>query len=344
MSEFTKALKDREPSTETRIILRHDVSYTYCISNDAPPLYNRKLTYGIVPVADVLEKLKSTLDMPIIYSEVSLRLDPPSAKTETDGIKGVNVPEEHSTENTIILYVGGESLGLTNLLMTHSTSEVTNTPPNTTILKTNDNFPTQIHSYNPTNRTHRLESSRTNKFLMRRYAVVQRARDADIFGILIGTLGVASYLPLISHIRKILSKGRKKSYTISVGKLNPAKLANFAEVECFVLVACPENSLIDTKVCPPLCYSMNGRMILIGFQDFYRPIITPYELEIALQAESSWTGRYVLDFEELLAHSRESNGRADHPNDSEEEDPDQPIFSTITGKYRQRKQYGSKLQ
>lgn len=83
---------------------------------------------------------------------------------------------------------------------------------------------------------------------MRRYAVVQRARDADIFGILIGTLGVASYLPLIAHIRTILKRARKKSYTISVGKLNPAKLANFAEVECFVLVACPENSLIDAKV------------------------------------------------------------------------------------------------
>jgi diphthamide biosynthesis protein 2 len=83
---------------------------------------------------------------------------------------------------------------------------------------------------------------------MRRYAVVQKARDADIFGILVGTLGVASYLPLISHIRKLLRQARKKSYTISVGKLNPAKLANFLEIECFVLVACPENSLIDAKV------------------------------------------------------------------------------------------------
>lgn len=83
---------------------------------------------------------------------------------------------------------------------------------------------------------------------MRRYAVVQKARDADVFGILIGTLGVASYLPLIAHIRKLLNKSRKKSYTISVGKLNPAKLANFMEIECFVLVACPENSLIDAKV------------------------------------------------------------------------------------------------
>ena len=28
--------------------------------------------------------------------------------------------------------------------------------------------------------------------------------------------------------------------------------------------------------------------------------MTPYELEVALQAEQSWTGRYVLDFEILL--------------------------------------------
>ena len=58
----------------------------------------------------------------------------------------------------------------------------------------------------------------------------------------------ASYLPLIKHLRAILAAAHKKSYTVSVGKLNPAKLANFAEVECFVLVACPENSVIDAKV------------------------------------------------------------------------------------------------
>ncbi|KAG9312466.1 diphthamide biosynthesis protein [Chiua virens] len=93
---------------------------------------------------------------------------------------------------------------------------------------------------------------------------------------------VSSYLPVISHLRKILTKAQKKSYTISVGKLNPAKLANFMEIECFVLAACPENSVIESK-------------------EFYRPIITPYELEVALQAEGTWSGRYVLDFGRLLA-------------------------------------------
>lgn len=34
-----------------------------------------------------------------------------------------------------------------------------------------------------------------------------------------------------------------------MGKLNVAKMANFMEVDCYVLVACPENSLIDSKVC-----------------------------------------------------------------------------------------------
>ena len=99
-------------------------------------------------------------------------------------------------------------------------------------------------------------------------------------------LPTANYLPLIAHLRTLVKRAHKKSYTISVGKINPAKLANFLEVEAFVLVACPENSLLDAK-------------------DFLRPIVTPYELELALRPAQAWTGRYVLDFEELLREQRE---------------------------------------
>lgn len=93
-------------------------------------------------------------------------------------------------------------------------------------------------------------------------------------------------------------------------------------------------------------------------QDFLRPIITPYELEIALKAEQSWTGRYVLDFERLLnagpsgmlpsssvfpprrlsviSFAEESP----ESREADEEDPDQPVFSMVTGKYRHAKRYG----
>ena len=33
-----------------------------------------------------------------------------------------------------------------------------------------------------------------------------------------------------------------------MGKPNIAKMANFLEIDIFVLVACPENSLIDSQV------------------------------------------------------------------------------------------------
>lgn len=66
-----------------------------------------------------------------------------------------------------------------------------------------------------------------------------------------------------------------------------------------MLVACPENSVIESKV------SFNqgalNAILILGIKDFLQPIVTPFELEVALQAEQSWTGRYVLNFEQLIA-------------------------------------------
>ncbi|XP_009876947.1 PREDICTED: diphthamide biosynthesis protein 2, partial [Apaloderma vittatum] len=65
------------------------------------------------------------------------------------------------------------------------------------------------------------------------------------------------------------------------GKPTPAKLANFLEVDIFVLVACAQNSLLDSS-------------------DFYRPVVTPYELELACNPAREWTGNYLTDFRDLL--------------------------------------------
>ena len=57
----------------------------------------------------------------------------------------------------------------------------------------------------------------------------------------------ASYLPLTKYLRERLRKAHKKSYNVSVGKINPSKLANFLEIECWVWVACSEG-MVDSKV------------------------------------------------------------------------------------------------
>ena len=73
----------------------------------------------------------------------------------------------------------------------------------------------------------------------------------------------------------------KRAYTLLVGKPNVAKLANFPEIDVFVLVACTELTFIDSK-------------------EFLQPVITPWELEIACNKELDWTGEYITDFKALL--------------------------------------------
>lgn len=285
---FGKKTLDVEQAVTGLLDLLPSDSQNILLESDV--MYSHSMGDLLVKAREELRARQSTAT--IDYTPIPCKTLPQSTTAPLDPQS-----EPYST----IFHVGPETLALSNLLMTNSQS--------------------QVISYDPETNTSKVESSRTNRMLMRRYAVVQKAKDADVFGILVGTLGVASYLPLIKHLRSLLARNHKKSYTISVGKLNPAKLANFLEIECYILVACPENSLIDAK-------------------EFYQPIVTPYELEVALGAGRSWDGKYVLSFDQIL---QESTQRSDDPEASEDhsdEDIDKPEFSLMTGKYRQAKRWG----
>ncbi|NXG57152.1 DPH2 synthase, partial [Hemiprocne comata] len=164
-------------------------------------------------------------------------------------------------QDCAMFYVGAEGLALTNFMLTWNRCP--------------------FSSFDPTTGCGRRETLNVNRALMRRLYLVERARDAQVVGILVGTLGVAGYLAVLQHLQELLRRAGKRSYTLAVGKPNPAKLANFLEVDIFVLVACAQNSLLDSS-------------------DFYRPVVTPYELELACNPAREWTGNYVTDFQDLL--------------------------------------------
>ncbi|WVZ59182.1 LOW QUALITY PROTEIN: hypothetical protein U9M48_009369, partial [Paspalum notatum var. saurae] len=63
-----------------------------------------------------------------------------------------------------------------------------------------------------------------------KYYLVEKAKDANIIGILVGTLGVAGYLYIIEQMKELIKATGKKSYTLVMGRPNSAKLANFPEV------------------------------------------------------------------------------------------------------------------
>ena len=145
-----------------------------------------------------------------------------------------------------------------------------------------------------------------NKILMKRYLLVEKAKDAERIGILVGTLGASRYSNVINQVRQRVKEAGKKVYTFIVGKPNVPKLANFPEVDIYVLVACPENSLLESS-------------------DFYRPIITPFELDVALNKDREWTGKLVHNFSDILPDGQEFK---------EFQHDDSPDFSLISGKIR----------
>ncbi|GIY74167.1 2-(3-amino-3-carboxypropyl)histidine synthase subunit 2 [Caerostris darwini] len=171
------------------------------------------------------------------------------------------IPSGKILDNYKVFYIGSRSVTLTNFMLS---------------LK-NCTF----YSYNPVIKHAQAETLDVNKHLKRRYYYIEKAKDANIIGILVGTVGILKYIDIITHLKELIKRAGKKSYTLVVGKLNNAKLANFAEIEVFVNVACVESSLIESR-------------------DFYQSIVTPYELEIALNQAREWTGNYIADFSELL--------------------------------------------
>ncbi|WAR24696.1 DPH2-like protein [Mya arenaria] len=175
--------------------------------------------------------------------------------------RSVFLPDDATLDDYSVFFIGVESLTFTNILY---------------------NFPgCQFYSYNPMTKTGRKESVNVNKMLMKRYYLVEKAKDAKIVGILVGTLGVSNYLEILDRLKVLIKKAGKKSYVFIVGKINVAKLANFMEIDMFVLIACAENSLLDSS-------------------EFYRPVVTPYEMELACNTERKWTGEYPTDFHQLL--------------------------------------------
>ena len=153
------------------------------------------------------------------------------------------------------------------------------------------------------------------KLLMRRYFLVEKVKDSERVGLLVGTLATARFPEILARLRRILKQAGKKVYTFLVGKPNVAKLANFPEVDVFVLVACPETSLPDTK-------------------EFLQPVVTPWEAELACLPGRDWTGDLETDYRQLLEGGQRFAPLAEQVKDEADEEDKEGDVSLLTGRVR----------
>lgn len=145
--------------------------------------------------------------------------------------------------------------------------------------------------------------------LMRRYKHMLMAKSSGTIGLLVNTLSLSNTKTLLNGLRDKIKNAGKKHYMFVVGKPNVAKLANFEAIDTWCILGCDQQGIIVDQ-----------------YNEYYKPIITPFELLLALNEELSWSGKWETDFKKLVEELGEE----------EETDPveynDEPVFDPITGK------------
>ena len=116
-----------------------------------------------------------------------------------------------------------------------------------------------------------------DKILRQRFGAIERSRNAELFGILIGTKIGQQRKNLAFEIKEKLESKNKKSILIASNHFNPSNLETFRAVDCFISTACPRIAIDD-------------------YMRYEIPIITPVELDILLGFEK-WE---EYKFDEIL--------------------------------------------
>lgn len=291
-------------------------------------------THRNLPIDPLVQAFKNT------YSDLTAKIIIAADVTYSDHVQEVHdrLVQEGYTNLFAAQIVHNPASGIPNRTVPDSVTENPDTlsewalfhisDPPTALLLTLSSKVATIHIY-PTNEAdpqrelNTLQAS-TTATLRRRYGMLVSLSTAPIFGILVNTLSVKNYLHIVDHVRKMIAAAGKKSYLFVVGKLNAAKVANFSEIDGWIVIGCWESSLVDSK-------------------DFWKPVITPFELELALQSDDTriWTGAWRGDFQTVLdaasqtampKFDAEADGKVDGGDNSEPESAP-PEFNFRTGQF-----------
>ncbi|POO02012.1 Diphthamide synthesis DHP [Trema orientale] len=173
------------------------------------------------------------------------------------------LPEGRKMEDYLLFWIGSDNSAFANVVLTYNSCEIVR--------------------YDAAANCMVRDLSQQKRILKRRYYLVEKAKDANIVGILVGTLGVAGYLHMINQMKELIAAAGKKAYTLVMGRPNPAKLANFPECDVFIYVSCAQTALLDSK-------------------EYLAPVITPFEATLAFN-RGQWTGAYVMEFQDLINSS-----------------------------------------
>ena len=119
-----------------------------------------------------------------------------------------------------------------------------------------------------------MSLERIERILRQRSGLIMASGDAQRFGILIGEKPGQMRRTLALRMKRMLEKHGKKGYLLALEHIGP-DLVDFYPVDAFVNTACPRIAIDDAV-------------------RYRKPLITPFELEVAL-GEKKWETGYQFD-------------------------------------------------
>lgn len=119
-----------------------------------------------------------------------------------------------------------------------------------------------------------MSLERIERILRQRFGLIMASGEAQRFGILIGEKPGQMRRSLALRMKRLLEKHGKKGYLLALEHVGP-DLIDFYPVDAFVNTACPRIAIDDA----------------VRYQ---KPLITPFELEVAL-GEKKWETGYQFD-------------------------------------------------
>ena len=119
-----------------------------------------------------------------------------------------------------------------------------------------------------------MSFERIERILRQRFGLIMAIQDAKIFAILIGEKPGQMRRTLALRLKRLLEKHGKKGYLLALEHIGP-ELIDFYPVDAFVNTACPRIAIDDSV-------------------KYAKPLVTPFELEVAL-GEKKWETGYQFD-------------------------------------------------
>lgn len=133
-----------------------------------------------------------------------------------------------------------------------------------------------IYRYDPYSKTITAEGYDIEKMKSTRRLAIRDAAKAELFGVILGTLGRQGSPKIFNRIRDLLHANNRKCVLFLMAELNPVKLASIQQIDAWVQVSCP-------------------RLSIDWGDSFTKPVLTPYELEVMLNA-TAWREVYPMDY------------------------------------------------